>query len=112
MIEHGRSHADQAFVLDPGAVNVGVVADRDVVADDRHRTLVQRVDDYSVLDVDPVADRDFIDVAAQHGAEPDATVPADRDVADDRGVFRQKRIFSDYGRKAPQRFDKCHNSVF
>ena len=66
------------------------------------------MDDHAVLNIDPVADRDLVHVAAQHGAEPDTAVPADGHVADNRGRIGQKGIFSDNGNESPERSDKCH----
>ena len=45
-----------------------------------------------VLDVRPRADADRADVAAKHGAEPDARLVAELDVADDRRVRRDEHV--------------------
>ena len=113
MVEYRRSHTNQAFVLDLRPMYIRIVADRHIVAYFGHRTLVKRMDHRPVLNVNPVADSNFIDVAPYHGAEPDAAIAPDRRIADHRGVIRQKGILSNYRGESPDRFNDCHNySVF
>ena len=50
----------------------------------------------SVLDVHSVADVDGVDIASQHGVEPDATFVADGHIADDGGIVCQETVVSDF----------------
>ena len=61
------------------------MADGDVVAEDERVLVAHDVEDAAVLNVGARADADVVDVAANHGAGPDAGVFADDDVADDDG---------------------------
>ena len=70
-----------------GAVDGDVVSDGNIVADGDGALLIERVEDGSVLNVDMVADADAVDVAAQHGVEPDAATVADDGVTDDGCVL-------------------------
>ena len=100
MVEDGSAHADKGIVLHGGAVDGDVVADGHVVAYFDGRFLVERVQHAAVLYVHTVADADRVDVAAQHGVEPYATVSAHLYVAYDGGVVGQVAVFSYFGRKA------------
>ena len=72
-----------AAILDDAALEQGAVADDHVAADDR-RQPGSAVDDRVVLHRGALADLDAIEIAAQHGAEPDARTRPDDDVADER----------------------------
>ena len=56
-----------------------------VIADEERVFVAHYVEDAAVLDIGAGADADVVDVAADHGAGPDAGVGADDDVADDDG---------------------------
>ena len=100
VVQQGGAHADQAVVPDDRAVDDGVVAHRNVVADDRLRRVLRLVVDgvehYAVLDVRAVADDDPVHIAAQYGVVPDRTVAADGHVAQNDGRFGQKGVLSDH----------------
>ena len=85
-IEDDAAHADQAARVDGAAVQDHAVADGDVVAEDQRMRLAHHVQHRAILHIRPRADADEIDVAANHGAGPDAGLLADRDVADDDGL--------------------------
>ena len=108
VVEQGGTHPDQTVVFDTGAVNGGVVADRNVVAQFDYRFLVEGVQYGAVLDVDAIAEADGVNVAAKDGAVPDGAVVAHRDVADQGGGFGQKTVVADCGGDAFQGADQCH----
>ena len=90
-LQDDRPGADQAAVLDHAALEVGVVADHAVIADDR----VERrgaVDDGAVLDRGAGPHPDRAVVAAQHRGRPDGRLGAERHVADDHGVGVHERL--------------------
>ena len=55
---------------------------------------VGTVDDGIVLDVDPVADADAIDIATDHGIEPDAAMVAHPHIANNGGIGCNEYIFT------------------
>ncbi len=62
---------------------------------DRARRVGVDVDHGGVLHVRVVADADVIDVAAQHGAEPDVGMAAQEDSADDGRARRDVELVAD-----------------
>src|SRR5580658_9451141 len=82
-VEDDCAHADQAARLDGASVERDGVADGDVVAEDERVLVAHHVQNAAVLNVGASADADVVDVAANHGAGPDAGVFANDDVADD-----------------------------
>ena len=110
MVQDDAAHADEGHVADFGTVHDHVVPDGHVVADFGHRFLVQCVYNTVVLDVKAVADGDGVNVATQHGIEPDAAVVAHGHVAHDDGTVGQETVFSDFGIKAPYFLDDSHYS--
>src|SRR5207302_3780678 len=55
------------------------------------RKIVVEMDHHAVLDVRARADFDRVDIAAQHGAEPDARFLPDRHVAEHNRARRHER---------------------
>jgi hypothetical protein len=84
-VENDRAHADEAAGFDGAAVEYSVVADGDVVANVNAVLFLHAVQDAVVLNVGVVADADLVDVAAEDGVHPDAGVFAKNDVADELG---------------------------
>src|SRR5690606_28885312 len=87
-----RAHAHQDAVAQGAAMQGGLVADGDFVADGRREAVrVERagvgdVQHPAVLDAAARADADAVHVAADHGEWPDRAVFADLDVADQHGA--------------------------
>lgn len=77
-------HSDQAVIFYRAAVNHGVVADRDILADGERVAGVNVTRDI-VLDVGAFPDDDGFIVSPQHRIEPDAHVGVKRDVSDNFG---------------------------
>ena len=96
---------------DLGSVNYGVVTDRNIVADNGHAALVERVDARVVLDVDAVADLDGVHITAQNHSIPDAAIIADGYIADDHSILCNEAILSDLRGKTSQGTDDCHGPV-
>src|SRR5581483_10847631 len=95
-LEDDRAHPDERAVLDHAALEHRAVADRDVAPDNRRQAL-RAVDHGVVLDARPVADLDPVEVAAEHGPEPDARAGADGDVPDQRGARCDEDAVGDVG---------------
>ena len=78
-----HAHADQAGIFHDAAVDGGVVADRDPVANDDGIAIAHAMQHGAVLHIGVGADADGMHIAADHGVHPDAGVLAEGDVADD-----------------------------
>src|SRR6266571_613648 len=96
VIQEHRRHADEAVVFDAAAVEHRAMPDRDPVADDCGRAR-HGVQNASVLYVAVRPDADGVNVAAQHGPEPDTRVLADFHAADDDGALGDVSRFGDAG---------------
>lgn len=77
-------HANQAVIFYRAAVNHGIVADRDVLANGEGVARVHVSGDI-VLDIGAFANDDGLIVSPQHRIEPDANVGVKCDVSDDFG---------------------------
>jgi len=66
------------------------VTDGDLVADDKRVGIVGDMEDTKILYVRPVADPDRVHVSANHSVEPDATMFAHYNIADDDTGFLDK----------------------
>lgn len=77
-------HSDQAVIFYRAAVNHGVVADRDVLANGEGIASVDVTGDI-VLDVGAFPNDDGLIVSTQHRIEPDADVGVKCDVSDNFG---------------------------
>src|SRR5690606_5501582 len=84
-VEHDRTGRDEGVVADHRALDVHVVPDGDLAADDG-RLAQGAVDDRPVLHAGARPDLDPPVVAAQHGGGPDRGLRADGDVPDHDGV--------------------------
>lgn len=93
--EQNRTHADQGAFAYPRAVQDGAVTDGDVVLEHQPGLPGLGMRDYIVLDVAIRADADRREVGAQHGAEPDAGILSDLDVANDGRVLGDERARRD-----------------
>ena len=56
--------------------------------------------DYSVLKVNPITDRNAVDISAQHRTKPYTAIPTDRHFTDYRRRFGHKSTLSDYRSKS------------
>jgi len=89
-IEYHGGHADQAAMADTRRVQHGLVAHRDVVADDERqaarlrRRVMHHVQNTAVLNIGTCPDLDPIDIAARHRERPEGGVIAQGDTADDQ----------------------------
>ena len=108
IIHNDCSHSDQGIVMNFGAMDHYVMADRDIIADLDGRLLIESMEHGAILDIDTVADGDGVDIAAQHGAEPDAALIAHSDIAHEGSIIGNKAILADLGGEPPYRF-KNHN---
>ena len=81
---------EKAFVADVAGMNDRGMSDGRVVAD-AHAIFVREVHDRAVLHVRALADRDRVDVAAQHATVPHAAVHSERDIAEHGRVRRHER---------------------
>ncbi len=81
-VENDRAHANKDLIVDLARVNDGAVANGDELAYARRITGID-MDNGIVLNVGTRADDDAVNVAAQHGAVPDARFLFERNVADD-----------------------------
>ncbi len=108
VIHHDGAHSYQGVIVDFGAVDNHVVAYGDIVADFDYRFMVKSVKHAAVLDVDAVADTYGVDVAAQHGSEPDAALVAHLHVAYYGAVVGQETVFPYLGCKSSYCLYKCH----
>jgi hypothetical protein len=72
----------------------GIVADGNIVPDNRLRFLIGGMYHYAILDIYLVADADTVDVASYDGIEPDAAFIANLYVAYDGGIGRDETILS------------------
>src|SRR5699024_5878654 len=84
-VKHYGLDADQAIVADGAAMQHGLVANGDALADVQRRTFVG-MQHAVVLDIGTRADDKVVDIATQHGIEPDADVLAQHDTAQYGGV--------------------------
>lgn len=100
VIKYHGAHTDKRAMADLGAMDRYVMTDRHIVANLNGRFLIQGMKDGTILDIDPIADADGIDVAAKDGAKPDTASLANLDITDDGRVIREKRILADFRRKA------------
>jgi hypothetical protein len=88
-----RADADQRTIADAAAVDYGAVADRYLVAD-HHRRVAVYVDGGIVLHVRALTDRDRVEVAAKHGAEPYIRIAAEGHATDDRCARRDEKLIA------------------
>src|SRR6185503_13828781 len=89
--EDRRADADQREVADGAAVHRGSMADRDAAADRARRVGVD-VNDRRVLHVRVVADANVVDVASEHGTEPDIGMAAQEHAADHGSARRDVEL--------------------
>ncbi len=87
----------------------GGMTDRDVIAYDGVVTFECSVDHRVILDVDPVAEADGGDIAAQDSAKPDAATIADYDVTNDGRRRRNVAVLADDRSLAANAYDVCHD---
>src|SRR5579872_2975600 len=111
VVEHGAPHPDEASVADGAAVHDRAMSDRHVRPDRRRAQARRDVDDGVVLDVGARPDLDERVVATQDGAEPDARVVGQMDVADDRARFRDEYAGADRRPHAVQLEDRHESSL-
>jgi hypothetical protein len=91
-------------------MNDRAVPDVYVVPDGCRRFLISTMDDRAILDIDPVADPDEMDVASDHRVKPDAAAVTHHHVADDRRIGSEKTIVSGNRSLAVEGEDQCHSS--
>ena len=113
IVQHTGADADEAFVFNHAAMNRGVVADGDPVADNDPVEIALAMEDGAVLDVGVGAYVNRIDVAAKHGIHPDRGVLPEGDVADKLGgeiditagmdLGDAALVTADHGKKPPDR---------
>jgi len=96
IVHDDGAHAHEYFITQRATMYDGVMADGDVVPDDRLGFLVGGMDDDAILDIDLVADADAVDVTTDDGIEPDAAFIAYLYVADDGGIRSDETILSEF----------------
>jgi hypothetical protein len=84
--------------MNDAAMYYRIMAHRNIVADADTGLFVCTVYDNPVLDIHPVAHLDAVDIASDHGIEPDAAFVAYLYIAYDSSIGRNKAIFSKAGR--------------
>src|SRR5689334_15389963 len=94
-VEHRRTHADQAQILDGAAVQDHAVADRAVLADHGTELLRRHVYDGSILHARTCADPDRHHITAQHSRVPDRRLVSDLDISDHRTRLCEKYALAD-----------------
>ena len=87
VVEQGRPHANQAVVLHHAAVDHRAVTHGAVVPDDQRRIAVAMAE-HQILDVGVFSNPDCRIVGAQHRPIPDAGILPNRDIPDNRRIFR------------------------
>ena len=91
------------------AVNGNIVTDRDIVAYDDSRFLVEGMEDGAVLDIDVVAETNRVDVAAEDSIEPYRAAVANDGITNDSGVGCEETVVSDLRGEASYRNDVGHD---
>ena len=98
-IEQGSTHPDEGIVIDVCAVDRYVMSYGHVVTQTDGRFLIERMQHSTVLDITMFAHDDGVDVAAQHGIEPQTGTFPHRHIADDRGILCHEDVVRDMRRK-------------
>ena len=97
--KQGRARGQEAAVADPGAVDVGVRADQDVIPDEHG--MPGAAADHRVLHHDaPRADGDLPVLGGEHGTEQHAGAGAHADGAAQHGGGRDVRAGINLGNRA------------
>ena len=109
-IHQYRAHSHKYVAADFGAMYHRIVPHRYVIADFYDRTLIERVEHCTVLDIHPVSDYNGVYIPAQYGTIPYTAIITDGDITYQCGVLRQKAPLPDYGSLAVKFFDYCHPS--
>jgi len=85
VVEDCDAHPDEHIILDNAAVDCGVMADRDPVADGHRVEVALAMQDGTVLDVGVCPHADGVDVAAKDGVHPNRGVLAEFDIPENLG---------------------------
>ena len=99
-VEDDRAHPDETPGIDFAAVEDGVVAHGNIVANVDAVLFFHAVEDAVVLNVGIVAHADLVYVAAEDGVHPDTGVLADDDVTDELGGVVDVAGFGELGSDA------------
>ena len=98
----------KVFVPDRAAVQHHLVTDRAVLADRERKPRID-VEHAAVLDIAAFADLDDVVIGPQDGAEPDAGLALEPDVADQDGTRRDPVLA--FRRKVGRRLARENNGV-
>ena len=113
IVENCSSHAYKAVVLDDSTMNNGIMTYGYIVANmglrGVLRTIVEGVDDNTILDICMVANGDGINIATQHSIVPYRAVLTYGDIAYYGGILGQPRVVTNLRLVASNFSYKCHS---
>lgn len=104
IVHDDTAHTHQHIVLDGAPVHYGIVPYGYIVSNGGRRFLIGAMDDGPVLHIDLVAHFDKMDIATDHGIEPNTALIAHAHLAHNRGIFSDKTILAYFWGFAPDWF--------
>ncbi len=110
-IEYLRPHADEAIILYGAAMDDAAMADGYVRTDIGSELTAGDMDNGSVLNIGPLADADFMNVAANHHPIPQAGACPDHHIADNRRGMGDEDIGGDLRRMAAKIQDQSSHRI-
>ncbi len=98
-IHYNRSHTNQDVIFDGATMNDCIVSNRNIASYDCFVLFVRTVNYRAILNVDPSAYPNTVDIATNDCIEPNAAFLAHYNVANNRGCWANIAAFGNLRRK-------------